>query len=167
MSNHRREVAPSSTSRTHFLRQKCATHSACCARFFPVGQSVTWGLANIVAILAITFTSPLYVALAMAMNIIFLLIGQYTVLSDIAPGIGNWEEIFGKLISFQGTVEIAFSEKRSNETNVLFPGAGLVLAGAVVMPIWKVTKAKLTKSRDSPTNPFSVQDDSKEKDTHL
>ena len=37
----------------------------------------------------------------MAMQIVFLLIGQYTVLNHIQPGIGNWVEITGKQSSSQ------------------------------------------------------------------
>ena len=59
-------------------------------------QSLTWGAAAVMAIWAISLTSPLVVTLAVAMQIVFLLIGQYTVLSDIQPGIGNWVELFGK-----------------------------------------------------------------------
>ena len=39
----------------------------------------------------------LLVTMVMAMQIVFLLIGQYTVLSHIQPGIGNWVEITGMI----------------------------------------------------------------------
>ena len=64
--------------------------------FFAVVQSLAWGAAAIIAILAVSMTSPLIVTLAMAMQIVFLLIGQYTVLSDFQSGVGNWVEIFGE-----------------------------------------------------------------------
>ena len=59
-------------------------------------QSLAWGAAAIMGIKAVSMTSPLIVTLAMAMQIVFLLIGQYTVLSDIQSGVGNWVEIFGE-----------------------------------------------------------------------
>ena len=59
-------------------------------------QSLAWGAAAVMGIWAVSLTSPLIVTLAMAMQIVFLLIGQYTILSDIQSGVGNWVEIFGE-----------------------------------------------------------------------
>ena len=39
--------------------------------------------------------SIVLLTLAFAMQIVFLLIAQYTVLSHINPGVGNWVEITG------------------------------------------------------------------------
>ena len=37
------------------------------------------------------------VTLVMSSQIVFLLISQYTVLSEIQPGVGNWVQITGKI----------------------------------------------------------------------
>ncbi len=62
---------------------------------YVVSQSVAWGIAGIVTVLAVSMTTPLLVTFGMSLQVVFLLIGQYTVLSDIQPGVGNWVEITG------------------------------------------------------------------------
>ena len=44
--------------------------------------------------------SIVLLTLAFAMQIVFLLIAQYTVLSHINPGVGNWVEITGMDMKF-------------------------------------------------------------------
>ena len=46
---------------------------------------------------AVAMAPALLVTMVMAMQIVFFLIGQYTVLSHVQPGIGNWVEITGMI----------------------------------------------------------------------
>ena len=58
-------------------------------------QTVCWGLASVLGVRAMSQGSIVLLTLAFAMQIVFLLIAQYTVLSHINPGVGNWVEITG------------------------------------------------------------------------
>ena len=49
----------------------------------------------------ISLAPAVLVTLVMSMQIVFLLISQYTVLSKIQPGVGNWVEITGKIQTVQ------------------------------------------------------------------
>ena len=55
----------------------------------------------------------------MAMQIVFLLIGQYTVLNHIQPGIGNWVEITGKSYSVFTQRRIQNEVTRSKYVHIL------------------------------------------------
>ena len=61
----------------------------------PYFQTVCWGLASVLGVRAMSQGSIVLLTLAFAMQIVFLLIAQYTVLSHINPGVGNWVEITG------------------------------------------------------------------------
>ena len=62
---------------------------------FFILQTVCWGLASVLGVRAMSQGSIVLLTLAFAMQIVFLLIAQYTVLSHINPGVGNWVEITG------------------------------------------------------------------------
>ena len=67
---------------------------------FFILQTVCWGLASVLGVRAMSQGSIVLLTLAFAMQIVFLLIAQYTVLSHINPGVGNWVEITGMDMKF-------------------------------------------------------------------
>ena len=67
---------------------------------FLILQTVCWGLASVLGVRAMSQGSIVLLTLAFAMQIVFLLIAQYTVLSHINPGVGNWVEITGMDMKF-------------------------------------------------------------------
>ena len=67
--------------------------------FFSHFQSLIRGFAALIRLKAVTMAPALLVTMVMASQIVFLLIGQYTILSKVQPGIGNWIEITGRVIS--------------------------------------------------------------------
>ena len=68
-------------------------------------QTIAWGLATTLRVKGISLAPAVLVTLVMSMQIVFLLISQYTVLSKIQPGVGNWVEITGKIQALELTNE--------------------------------------------------------------
>ena len=71
-------------------------------------------MAGILRVQGITMAPAVMVTVIMAMQIIFLLIGQYTVLSHIQPGVGNWVEITGILFKIdENSITLHFNVQKS------------------------------------------------------
>lgn len=70
----------------------------------------------IISLQGLFMTTAIWLSMAISMQIFFLMIAQYTVLSGIEPGKNNWIEVLG---------------------------AVLVLISAVIPPVWEIIKQKL------------------------
>lgn len=71
-----------------------------------------WGLHALTRLKAVQMASALLVTLVMSMQIVFLLIGQYTVLSAVHPGVGNWVEITGEALDVEQKTMARLSKTR-------------------------------------------------------
>ena len=80
----------------------------------------------------------LLVTMVMAMQIVFLLIGQYTVLSHVQPGIGNWVEITG-MIDLSRLKDLILSHNNSER-------------GRFIMRLWDLYATDLQSSISSKFN---------------
>ena len=80
----------------------------------------------------------LLVTMVMAMQIVFLLIGQYTLLSHVQPGIGNWIEITG-MIDLSTLKDLILSHNNSER-------------GRFIMRLWDLYAADLQSSISSKLN---------------
>lgn len=95
-----------------------------------LGQSFANALSLIFMVRGIAMCTAIWITLALSMQIVFLMVSQYTVLSTIAPGNNNWIEIFGAVIVFIAAVlppiwesiEAKFVSKSPNENIPLNKG---------------------------------------------
>ncbi len=82
-----------------------------------LGQAFASAFALLLTFRGVIMTTAIWITLALSVQVFFLLIAQYTILSDIAPGNDNWLEIFGAVLVVVASVIPPAWEIMKKQTN--------------------------------------------------